>query len=456
MLTFKPTAEMTAAAKSALERRAALPESRRAMTETGLARARQLAEGRDLSLADVVEMAAWFERHAKTKGEDASDPDSKWRQAWDGWGGDAGAAAVRRWRSEKATEEALAEARRSDSFRLDAPLAPPEETADGAWIFDAVLATAGTRKTYDHGEEEITAEALAHAAPLLAGLPITRPEAHPWGEAGMIRPDNAARYLLSGARVLEGRFDASSGQLRARILLPKREDATRGLSVGWHVLELDRSAKPPRQTRLRPNHLTLTDSPRDPTARPRLDAKNMKKIKVGDMEYEVSEELYNALMVERAVMDKLRADMDALKGEKAKMEGERSAMDAVVKDVQARLKAADEREAAARLDAVRKEIEPHLPAERKAALASVKDEGAALDLLLESRGIRLDAAPLDAKRAALLTLKATGALTSSNANAQKEGLDNPPPLTRQDAKPMPSLAELNNRLNERKPATKGA
>lgn len=86
--TWIPPKAAAELARGALERRAKLPPSRRAMTATGLARARDLANRRPFRLETIREMAAWFARHAKTRGEDSSDPDSKWRQAWDGWGGD--------------------------------------------------------------------------------------------------------------------------------------------------------------------------------------------------------------------------------------------------------------------------------------------------------------------------------------------------------------------------------
>lgn len=70
-------------------------------TDTGRGRARQLAEGRDVSDADLAKMHAYFARHTVDK--DASGfkrgtdgYPSPGRVAWDAWGGDAGERWARR------------------------------------------------------------------------------------------------------------------------------------------------------------------------------------------------------------------------------------------------------------------------------------------------------------------------------------------------------------------------
>jgi hypothetical protein len=99
---FRPTRGMSAAAARALEQRRELPPSRRGMTPVGLARARDLVNGRTLSEATVRRMARYFMRHRpdrKATGFNAGEEGypSKGRQAWDGWGGDSAVAALRRW-----------------------------------------------------------------------------------------------------------------------------------------------------------------------------------------------------------------------------------------------------------------------------------------------------------------------------------------------------------------------
>ena len=89
-LSFRPPAPVAAAARRALERRAQQPPSNRGMTPVGLARARQLANRQELSPSTVDRMVSYFARHAIDKRGSSWAEYGKGRQAWDGWGGDAG------------------------------------------------------------------------------------------------------------------------------------------------------------------------------------------------------------------------------------------------------------------------------------------------------------------------------------------------------------------------------
>ena len=91
--SFKPPIEVQMNAKRALETRAKLPPSQRAMTPVGIARARDLANGRPQSLETIQRMKSFFARHAVDKQSANYGVGSKGWQAWMGWGGDAG----RRW-----------------------------------------------------------------------------------------------------------------------------------------------------------------------------------------------------------------------------------------------------------------------------------------------------------------------------------------------------------------------
>ena len=90
--THIPPAAVADAARRALDLRASLPPSRRAMTPTGLARARDLANRRPLSLDTIRRMSSYFARHAVDKDGEGWGVDSKGYQAWLGWGGDPGRA----------------------------------------------------------------------------------------------------------------------------------------------------------------------------------------------------------------------------------------------------------------------------------------------------------------------------------------------------------------------------
>ena len=89
-IDFTPPKGVQDAAKRGLEVRATKPPSQRGGTEVGLARARDLANGKQLSPDTVKRMFAYFTRHeVDKKGSTWSDQGKGW-QAWHLWGGDDG------------------------------------------------------------------------------------------------------------------------------------------------------------------------------------------------------------------------------------------------------------------------------------------------------------------------------------------------------------------------------
>ena len=89
-IDFKPPQGAQQAARRALEVRASKPPSQRGMTATGIARARDLANGKTLSPDTVKRMLAYFTRHEIDKKGSTWNMQGKGWQAWQGWGGDAG------------------------------------------------------------------------------------------------------------------------------------------------------------------------------------------------------------------------------------------------------------------------------------------------------------------------------------------------------------------------------
>jgi len=90
--SYKPTAEMAEEAERGLAWR---QEFNRGGTEIGVARARDISNGRPLSLDTVKRMASYFARHEVDKqgegwSEDEDGYPSAGRIAWALWGGDAG------------------------------------------------------------------------------------------------------------------------------------------------------------------------------------------------------------------------------------------------------------------------------------------------------------------------------------------------------------------------------
>lgn len=95
-IDFTPPKGAQEAAARALRKRAEAPPSQRGMTPVGLARARDLSAGRRLSPDTLRRMLAYFTRHEIDKQGSTWDDYGPGRQAWDGWGGDAGYAWARK------------------------------------------------------------------------------------------------------------------------------------------------------------------------------------------------------------------------------------------------------------------------------------------------------------------------------------------------------------------------
>ena len=89
-IDFTPPKGAQDAADRALRIRASKPMSQRGMTQTGIARARDLRAGRRLSPDTVRRMLSYFQRHEVDKEGSTWKDYGKGRQAWLGWGGDAG------------------------------------------------------------------------------------------------------------------------------------------------------------------------------------------------------------------------------------------------------------------------------------------------------------------------------------------------------------------------------
>lgn len=89
-IDFTPPQGVRDAAIRALKKRAEQPPSKRGMTAVGIARARDLSNGVTLSPDTIKRMVAYFTRHEVDKQGSTWEEYGKGRQAWDGWGGDAG------------------------------------------------------------------------------------------------------------------------------------------------------------------------------------------------------------------------------------------------------------------------------------------------------------------------------------------------------------------------------
>ncbi len=95
-IDFGVTEEMKEAAERALRIREDKPKSQKGMTRVGLARARQILRGGDLTPDTWRRMLSYFERHELDKQGETWDEQGKGWQAWNGWGGDPAFARARR------------------------------------------------------------------------------------------------------------------------------------------------------------------------------------------------------------------------------------------------------------------------------------------------------------------------------------------------------------------------
>jgi hypothetical protein len=114
--SYTPPQGVRDAAQRALDWR---DEYGRGGTDVGIARARDLANGRNISADTIQRMVSFFARHGVNRSEHYALEDGEpttWRIAWDLWGGDAG----RRW-SERIARQMDREQESTTEAQEDAP-----------------------------------------------------------------------------------------------------------------------------------------------------------------------------------------------------------------------------------------------------------------------------------------------------------------------------------------------
>jgi phage I-like protein len=133
-IDFTPPQGARDAAKRALEVRADKPESQRGMTPVGIARARDLKAGKQLSPETVKRMLAYFTRHEIDKQGSTWDDQGKGWQAWQGWGGDAGYAWARKVVKQMDSADKKSQSLRAYGEALQLSEAPSYDVPDGLTI----------------------------------------------------------------------------------------------------------------------------------------------------------------------------------------------------------------------------------------------------------------------------------------------------------------------------------
>jgi hypothetical protein len=163
-IDFSPPQGAREAAERALEVRASKPPSQRGMTDVGIARARDLKAGKDLSPETVRRMLAYFTRHEVDKQGSTWDEQGKGWQAWQGWGGDAGFAWARKVVKQMNSADDKANSLRAYGEALQLSETPSYDVPDGLTIgrpFKTLgLGQVSSRMNGENIGQEITSEML--------------------------------------------------------------------------------------------------------------------------------------------------------------------------------------------------------------------------------------------------------------------------------------------------------
>lgn len=332
--SFNPPQAVQSAARRGLR----LREKVKGGTEVGVARARDLSNGRAVSLDTIGRMVSYFARHGAQKpsnpGSDANP--TPWLVAWLLWGGDAGrdwAESV--WRRNGSTEAAEVWRDRvcavvwRDTARPD-PVVPEGLTLGRAFR----LASEGTVFGRFSGRK---ADSLSRADLESMAESVTRsrdadPVVIDWAHASA--PDDpASQDPARGAplgRVVDAWVeDAGDGRgpgLYVRPAWTERAAAVVPGSVGalWSSPEWYRGTTHDRATgeaREGCHLLAVGLTPRPAQRNDRLDPIRWRE-KGGPMEGELSQEAFDALRAERDALAARVAELEAAEGS---MEGEATA-----------------------------------------------------------------------------------------------------------------------------------
>jgi hypothetical protein len=130
------------------------------MTEVGIARARDLANGKELSPDTVRRMLNYFTRHEGDKQGSTWDDQGKGWQAWHGWGGDAGFAWARKVVKQMDAADKQAQALRAYSEALNVSYDIPDGLTLGRPFKTLSLGQVSSRMNGENVGKEINNEML--------------------------------------------------------------------------------------------------------------------------------------------------------------------------------------------------------------------------------------------------------------------------------------------------------
>jgi len=168
--TYKPPQSVRNNARRGLQLR---QQFGRGGTATGIARARDLANGKGIPVATLRRMRAFFERHEGNK--DTPPSEGNGQIAWLLWGGDAG----RRWVNARLREAGELE-------KVDVGIAKLDEDKQLAYGWLYVSRRKDGSQVVDHSGEVVSIEELEKAATAYALDHREAKEMHTGGSAGRL------------------------------------------------------------------------------------------------------------------------------------------------------------------------------------------------------------------------------------------------------------------------------
>jgi len=157
-MPYKPTDGMVSAAKRGLEWRR---EYGRGGTAVGVARARNIVNGDNLSEETVKRMFSFFSRHENNKakhydGKESDGGPTAWRIAWDLWGGNAGFTWSRNIVERLEKERSMQDVDKSDTM--------PQNIEENAMTDEVRAEEVAEEIVVDEPQEEVVAEVEAEAS----------------------------------------------------------------------------------------------------------------------------------------------------------------------------------------------------------------------------------------------------------------------------------------------------
>ena len=211
--THTPPEAVADNARMALEVRAEKPPSEQGMTLVGLARARQLAERRPVSVATLRRMLSYFARHEVDKQGATWDEQGKGWQAWMGWGGDEG----RDWAQAIIDEEDSMEAKASRRHS-EADMKLIRNARKGASAIIDIMVQLGDDGYDDAESQREMEEGIADIVDALDNTRTMKSEEGDVLDTVKTLPQNVKAigdYMVKGKGIVFGGFDLTDDRFTA-------------------------------------------------------------------------------------------------------------------------------------------------------------------------------------------------------------------------------------------------